>query len=262
MPGVGTHPDLPTTFVHFTGRPRSSGDAPPDFANGTPEERMVRILIEGQLRATKVFGASHPVLCFTEPSEIARRVMLRDGVTQRGPYAPWGLIFDRARLIAAEATPVLHMSAQEMRLTADLPVRSRNRRIRYEPGRSDWLHEREWRICFGPEDEPSLHLTPDLLVGVIVGEQGWMPPPVVTVIKDYTENKIIEIPRASGRPVRVRAQLRVQQTNFRYSAAADQLVRWWWNGEDIVEDGVFDVQTQMSPDGSSIVSSTKTRISY
>ena len=71
MPGVGTHPDLPTTFVHFTGRPRGRGDNPPEFAVGSPEKRMVRILIDGHLRASTPFGTDHPVLCFSEPSEAA-----------------------------------------------------------------------------------------------------------------------------------------------------------------------------------------------
>jgi len=29
----------------------------------------------------------------------------------------------------------------------------------------------------------------------------------------------------------------VQITHYRYSAAADKLARWWWNGEDLIEDG-------------------------
>lgn len=69
MPGAGTHLDLPTTLVHFTGRPRGPHETLPAFANGTPEKRMVRILIEGQLRTTTVYGTDHPVLCLTEPSE-------------------------------------------------------------------------------------------------------------------------------------------------------------------------------------------------
>jgi len=28
----------------------------------------------------------------------------------------------------------------------------------------------------------------------------------------------------------------VQITHYRYSAAADKLARWWWNGEDLIED--------------------------
>jgi hypothetical protein len=235
MPGVGTHPDLPTTFVHFTGRPRGPGDTPPSFADATAEERMVRILIEGRLQATRVFGASHPVLCFSEPSETARRVMLRDGVVAaRGPYAPWGLILDRAQLIDAGARPVLYLSGDEMKRTDDLPIRLRNRRVRYDPGRSDWLHEREWRICYRPVDTPQLELTRGLVVGVIVGERGWVPPPAII----ESARRAVHI--ADGTVVGSSSYVR-----RRYSAAADQLARWWWSGEDLVEDGVFDIKAQM-----------------
>jgi hypothetical protein len=236
MPGVGIHPDLPTTLVHFTGRPRGSCDTPPSFADVTPEERMVRILIEGRLRATKVFGSSHPVLCFSEPSEAARRLMLRDGVVaERGPYAPWGLIFDRAQLIDAGARPVLYLSRDEMDRTDDLPIRLRNRRVRYDPGSSDWLHEREWRVCYRPVDSHYLELTPGLVVGVIVGKRDWVPPPAI--IERRTFHSVNGAMVASGSSVRIR-----------YSAAADQLARWYWDGEDLVEDGVFEIEEQMLED--------------
>jgi hypothetical protein len=239
MPGVGTHPDLPTTLVHFTGRPRAASDVPPDFADATAEERMVRILIEGELRATTVFGADRPVICFSEPSEAARRVMLRNGVTKRGPYAPWGLIFDRGELIAAGARPVLYLSSEEWADTDDLPHRLRNRRVRYDPGRADWLHEREWRLCFGRRDTPRLKLTPELVAGVIVGQVGWEPPPTIT----HSERTWTPSTRRGG--PRLKGRGRVWSTHVRYSAAADQLPRWWWNGEDLIEDGVFDIRTQM-----------------
>jgi hypothetical protein len=233
MPGVGTHPDLPTTFVHFTGRPRGPGDAPPDFAGATAEERMVQILIDGHLRATKVFGTNHPVLCFSEPSEAARRVMLRDGVVAvRGPYAPWGLVFDRSWLIDAGARPVLYLSSEEMNRTDDLPIPLRSRRVRYDPGQSDWLHEREWRICYRPRDNPRLKLTHGLVVGVIVGERNWVPPPAIT----ETGTQAVPV---SGVTVSTRRRY------IRYSEAAHRLARWWWNGEDLIEDGVFDIKTQM-----------------
>jgi hypothetical protein len=238
MPGVGTHPDLPTTFVHFTGRPRGPGDTPPDFADATAEERMVRILIGGHLQGTKVFGTRHPVLCFSEPSESARRVMLRDGaVAGRGPYAPWGLVLARSRLIDAGARPVLYLSSQEMKLTDDLPIRLRSRRVRYDPGHSDWLHEREWRICYRPVDTPRLELTRGLVAGVIVGEHGWVPPPAI--IESATRTIRVTGTAISGSSGYERV---------RYSAAADHLARWWWDGDDLIEDGVFDIKAQMRED--------------
>ncbi|MEU3220329.1 hypothetical protein [Streptomyces sp. NPDC006971] len=224
-PGVGTHPDLPDTLVHFTGRPRSEKDVPPDFARGSAEDRMVSVLRGGVLRGTKVFGSDLPVICFSEASEAARRVMLRDGVVERrGPYAPWGLALDREALIDAGVRPVLHLSGEEMRLTQGLPSRLRNRRVRYDPGSSDWLHEREWRLCFDADETPELALTPELVVGVVVGIRGWLPPGEVTPL-----------------PLKGLGTA----TLTRYAAPAHKLARWWWDGEDLVPDGEFDIEEQL-----------------
>ena len=37
----------------------------------------------------------------------------------------------------------------------------------------------------------------------------------------------------------------VHSRRIRYPAAADQLARWWWDGEDLVADGIFDIEAQM-----------------
>ncbi|MFD5564443.1 hypothetical protein [Kitasatospora griseola] len=89
-------------------------------------------------------------------------------------------MFDREALLEIGVRPVMYLSNAEMDLTSSLPDKSRNRRVRYEPGTADWLHEREWRLCFTKEtaqsDEAHLTITKDLTIGVIVGEQGWHPP--------------------------------------------------------------------------------------
>src|SRR5687768_4610465 len=106
--GAGVHPDLPTSFVHFTGRPRGAGDTPPEFAPPDPEQRLVRILQEGFLRAAPAFRTSGPVLCVSESTDTAIKVMLDKGVTTRGPYAPWALMLDRRALITGGFRPVWH----------------------------------------------------------------------------------------------------------------------------------------------------------
>ncbi|WP_412538511.1 hypothetical protein R8Z50_21970 [Longispora sp. K20-0274] len=254
-PGVGTHPDLPHTFVHFTGRPRGAEDAPPSFddevlegnlaelARSTvligrsvaraagdfdssdvdAEARLISILIMGKLKGAPVFGTSQPVICFSEPSEAARRIMLRDGVVaSRGPYAPWGLLLDREALIAHGARPALYLSADELAATNNLPPKLRNRRVRYDPGSADWLHEREWRVCFDAEEPPELRITPDLVAGVIVNRQGWAPPLIT-----------------KREPIELRPGLTVERVWA--SRSAHGLNRWWWTGEDLVHDGTINL---------------------
>jgi hypothetical protein len=36
----------------------------------------------------------------------------------------------------------------------------------------------------------------------------------------------------------------VSATSTRFAGAADHLARWYWNGDDLVPDGVFDIREQ------------------
>ncbi|RST19622.1 hypothetical protein E2C00_00375 [Streptomyces sp. WAC05374] len=73
-------------------------------------------------------------------------------------------------------------------MRAALPRPTCNRCVVYEPdparGRADWLHEREWRICFEDGTEPVLPVTPQLAAGVIVGTQGWTPPSRIVSLEE------------------------------------------------------------------------------
>ena len=76
--------------------------------------------------------------------------------------------------------PVWHMGTEELDATAGLPAQMRDRRVSYEPGRTDWLAEREWRLCWGDMQIPAGHVPTfslsGLLLAIIVGKQGWDPP--------------------------------------------------------------------------------------
>lgn len=174
--GAGVHPDLPESLVHFTGRPRGQRESLPKFAASSAEARLIGILQEGLLRGARTFGTTGPVICVSEPSGAAIQVMLSTGANHRGPYEPWAVLVDRAQVISAGFRPVLHMSSDELRATSTLPASLRDRCVRYDPGRVDWLAEREWRLCSGGEITPSTDLVFVLsgaLKGVIVGKKGW-----------------------------------------------------------------------------------------
>ncbi|PVC79136.1 hypothetical protein DBP19_36925 [Streptomyces sp. CS090A] len=109
---VSTHPDLPDTLVHFTGRPRGRKERR-DFPPTTPEQRLASILHRGALRGAPDFWSDAPVICFSEATKEARRAMLRDGAG-RGRYAPWGLVLDRRQLECAGARPALPVSREEL----------------------------------------------------------------------------------------------------------------------------------------------------
>lgn len=219
--GVGTHPDIPEALVHFTGRPRSDTDTPPDFAAGSAEDRLGLILQQGVLRGAQTWGTLGAVVCVSEPSAAALATMLSTGVTYRGAYAPWAVLIKRQALVDAGFRPVWHMSDDELAATNGQAGKFRDRRVRYVPGKVDWLAEREWRLCWGLKDAPQ-HPTFDLtgaLAGVIVGESGWMPPPAVEHLGNATWTK--------------------------YAKSCHEVPRLWWDGQQLVDDGVFDLERQM-----------------
>lgn len=254
-----THPDLPATLVHFTGRPRSDKEIIPEFARGSAEDRLVSILHSGVLRGNPTYWTDDdPVICFSEATEEARRVMLREGV-RRGPYPPWGLVLHRERLIAAGARPALYVSRTELALMKEeLRPRTYNRCVVYEPDsaqrRSDWLFEREWRLCFGRAQAPVLPITRDLVAGVIVGRKGWTPPPRRSPVNAASQlnTRLEEIPalvkslRASLPAGASMGRISVNGGAYttKFAGAADGLARWHWDGDTLVKDGTFDIRDQ------------------
>ena len=126
-------------------------------------------------------AARRPVVCLSEASSAALVTLFFTGVTHRGPYAPWAIMLDRAAAVANGFGPVWHMGDDALSATDTLPAHLADRRVRYVPGAADWLAEREWRMCWGdalinPGFVPALPLA-GLATGVIVGTQGWLPPP-------------------------------------------------------------------------------------
>jgi hypothetical protein len=255
---VTTHPDLPATLVHFTGRPRSDKEIIPEFARGSAEDRLLSILHSGVLRGNPTHWTDAPVVCFSEVTEEARRVMLRDGV-RRGPYPPWGLVLHREQLIAAGARPALYVSRTERdMMKEELAPRTYNRCVVYEPdpgkGWSDWLFEREWRLCFGRAQAPVLPITRDLVAGVIVGRKGWTPPPRHSAVNAASELKtrLEEIPElVKSLRARLPAGASIDRVSVnagswttKFAGAADGLARWYWDGDTLIEDGTFDIRDQ------------------
>ncbi|MFJ9745729.1 hypothetical protein [Streptomyces chartreusis] len=261
---MSTNPDLPGTLVHFTGRPRGPGELP-EFPPTTPEQRLVSILHSGTLRGAHTFGTDAPVICFSEVTEEARRTMLRDGVG-RAPYEPWGLVLHRRRLIAAGARPVLYVSREERaEMQAALPRRTYNRCVAYEPAptqgsRSDWLHEREWRICFEPEDEPVLSFAPQFVfeagrvsiaphpvVGVIVRTPGWTPPPRYRSFEDAQSQLDLLVQQVRSAMLANDYQgpgIPLIAYGVEFARPANGLARWYWDGSQLVWDGFIDIQAQ------------------
>lgn len=222
--GAGRHPDLPQTFVHFTGRPRAVDDEPPAFASGSARDRLVQVLFEGRLRAASSF-LSPPVVCISEATDAALTTMLKTGVSDRGTYAPWAVLLSRETAIQRGARPALYVSPQERtRWRLGLEPKPQDeltegRFVTYAPPRVDWTHEREWRFCFNRSAaDPAVDLA-GLVVGVITGSRDWYPHPITTPLGGLTHRK--------------------------YAGSCESLPRFRWTGDELLLDGTFDIRGQM-----------------
>ncbi|MFB6850794.1 hypothetical protein ACFCXS_38985 [Streptomyces sp. NPDC056373] len=168
-------------------------------------------------------------------------------------------MLDRQQLIAAGARLALYVSRTEQaHMKAELPQRTYNRCVVYEPdaarGRSDWLFEREWRLCYGPAQTAELAITPELVVGVIVGRRGWMPPPRQAVPADTVADLKSQLQALPALVKSWREQLpdgaiqsisvSAGSTRTKFAGAADRLARRYWNGDDLIPDSHFDIREQ------------------
>lgn len=170
------HKDQPRAFIHFTGRPRKWDDKPPAVVPQSGEERLVRILETGRILAFSSYG-SPPVVCISESTRGAVAGMVTKGVTERGPYEPWGLLLKRDETIKAGFRPVLNLTRDEQELIKSVDgvgPKLRGLFVTYDRAANvDWLTEREWRYVTTPGGH--LDLT-GLVLGVAVPRKGWEPP--------------------------------------------------------------------------------------
>lgn len=111
------------------------------------------------------------------------------------------------------------MDDEELFATSTLDPRMTDRRVRYLPGRIDWLSEREWRSCWGAQPiaegaVPGFVLTGNI-VGVIVGASGWQP------------------------PAPTQRQVAIGTITPTSIWSTHQAPRIWWNGERLVPNGTL-----------------------
>jgi hypothetical protein len=157
-------------LIHFCGRPSSvtTPTVPQSIRDQNPWQRLYNILWEGQIRAFAPFGSESPMVCLSEsPLEHLRWLLS----TRQWP--PWGVLLRRQAVYDLGGGPVWYARSEQL---AMLPPELRSWTVRFETGayRSDWLHEREWRIPV-PADNPVLKLPPGTVPVILVGDPQWQP---------------------------------------------------------------------------------------
>lgn len=166
------HPDQSALLTHFCHRARPQAGIPIEILQMSAPQRLESILWESRLRAFVTYSGGDPAVCLTEATPNGLGFLIG-----RRHYQPWGLVFTRQSVYDAGGGPVWYARPDEYHLVRSVSTRVKSWLVRLEPGSSDWLEEREWRIPLSGDDaaEPALPLRALHLAAVLVGDQNWSP---------------------------------------------------------------------------------------
>ena len=158
-------------LIHFCGRPPGTGsspDVPPDVRSLTPQERLYRILWQRRIRGFRQFGAEPATVCFSESPLDHMKWLIRERF-----WPPWGILLARQVVFDLGGGPAWYVRTDQL---AKLPEEIRGWAVRLDAGhrRSDWLHEREWRIPLSPRSE-AVTIPMDPRPTILVGDRSWVP---------------------------------------------------------------------------------------
>jgi hypothetical protein len=150
--------DLPDILIHLTSRCGTpSPGVPQDIGNLVPWDRVVSILHVGSLRYSQPFDTGWPVVSFTQST---RRALY-------GLSRFVGIAFHKQAVWDAGGGPAYYIRGDQWTTWqhSDLPESMKSMGVRLWPGwdgppeigegpiyvdqtraRSEWLHEREWRL--------------------------------------------------------------------------------------------------------------------
>lgn len=151
------HPALSSELTHLTGR-----RGQPWADRQQAWLRLYNILWTRVLLGSVPYGAETLAVSFTES-----RVPDLEFLFRAGLFDPWGVVLTRDDIFDAGGAPVWSVRTDVL---AAVPDELRVWTARLEPGQSEWLHEREWRI-----PGPRTRLGPPTPQAVIVGDPNWRP---------------------------------------------------------------------------------------
>jgi hypothetical protein len=158
-------------LTHFCDRARPQSYVPDAIVSMTGQQRLESILWEGQFRAFVTYSGGDPAVCLTEATPAGLKFLIN-----RRWYQPWGLVLDRQSVYDTGGGPVWYARPEEYRTMREVSGRVRSWTVRLEPGSSDFLEEREWRIpVSGAVPTPHVPLSGVRIQALLVGEPTWMP---------------------------------------------------------------------------------------
>lgn len=162
------HPDQWDLVVHLTGRPRGKAAAVPNaIMQQTPEQRLESILRSGCIEGFPPYGAPKPMVSFTETTPEGLSYLFASA-----GYAPWGVVFSKQVVYDAGGAPAMHVRGDEWDHIIGLDPKLRSRCVRFEAGKSEWTHEREWRVP-ATGSPAGFRFTRAQVYALIVGNLEW-----------------------------------------------------------------------------------------
>ena len=187
-------------LIHFCGRPEDSKITPwvPTWIrNLDADVRLDKILDSRSLYAFPPYGEKQPSdyrFLGLSPGEVQPMVCLSESPTTHlawlldtRKWQPWGLFFYRQRVYESNGGPVWYVRQEQYDALTD-KQKPWAVRLDTDHPKSDWLHEREWRIPLTPEDDVLalsidadpwsvgvLALSVDTIAGILIGDRDWQP---------------------------------------------------------------------------------------
>lgn len=164
-----SHPGQSEYMVHFCGRGREAAES---VKHLSAQQRLESILTEGLMRAFPSYWSPWPVACFSESNPDGIKALIASN-----GFHSWGLVLSREAVWKRGGGPVWYIrgdmiddaySLLSPKLTSWL--------VKTEPGQSEWMHEREWRIPSAMDWEPFVQIRRSDLVAILIGDQQWRPP--------------------------------------------------------------------------------------
>jgi hypothetical protein len=143
-------PDFNRAVVHFTRERVERSRPPPEGITRVvqPFEVLREILTSGVLRGSGNEGyvkGTQRAVCLSEIplSALHHFADPPTETNEKGKYRFYGLAFSKQSIFEAGGRPVIYLPDNEGEW---IPEEQKWRHVRYEHGKVDWTHEREWRV--------------------------------------------------------------------------------------------------------------------
>jgi hypothetical protein len=134
----------------------------------TPQQRLYQLLWEQEIRGFRQFGTEPAMVCFSESPLNHMKWLI-----QERSWPPWGVLLARPVVYDLGGGPAWYVRTDQLDV---LPEEVRGWAVRLDAGprRSDWLHEREWRIPLRPP-RFSLTIPARPRPTILLGDASWTP---------------------------------------------------------------------------------------